>query len=147
MLPDQGDDVEAMRAVATAHHERSLSAFSVATASYKAQLGDDPIIEAHLSDLYDTLLEQNLCRLLEPFSRVEISHVAKLIELPQPKVEAKLSQMILDKKFNGILDQGLGCLVIFEDIPEDKIYPNALEVVDSMGTVVDSLFEKCSKIL
>jgi 26S proteasome regulatory subunit N6 len=136
-----------MRAVATAHHERSLSAFSVATTSYKAQLGDDPIIEAHLSDLYDTLLEQNLCRLLEPFSRVEISHVAKLIELPQPTVEAKLSQMILDKKFNGILDQGLGCLVIFDDIPEDKIYPNALQVVDSMGTVVDSLFEKCSKIL
>eukprot|EP01046_Picozoa_sp_COSAG06_P070310 COSAG06_NODE_19607_length_831_cov_0.618852_1_plen_131_part_01 len=131
-----------MRAVAKAHHGRSLSAFSVATTSFKAQLGDDPIIEAHLTDLYDTLLEQNLCRLLEPFSRVEISHIAKLIELPQPKVEAKLSQMILDKKFNGILDQGLGCLVVFTDTPEDKIYPSALEVVDSLGTVVDSLFEK-----
>ena len=136
-----------MRAVASAHHERSLSAFAVATASYKAQLGDDPIIQAHLSDLYDTLLEQNLCRLLEPFSRVEISHIAKLIELPLQKVEMKLSQMILDKKFNGILDQGLGCLVVFADAPEDKIYPNALEVVDSMGAVVDSLFEKCGSLI
>ena len=160
-----------MRAVAKAHHERSLKGFAVATSSYKAQLGDDPIIEAHLSDLYDTLLEQNLCRLLEPFSRVEISHIAKrnftsnppaacdcavfserllviaVIELPQPKVEMKLSQMILDKKFNGILDQGLGCLVVFADAPEDKIYPNVLEVVDSMGTVVDSLFEKCGSLI
>merc|ERR1712166_1057855 len=69
-----GDDIEAMRAVAQAHHERSLQSFSVATTTYQSQLGDDPIIEAHLSDLYDTLLQQNLCRLLEPFSRVEISY-------------------------------------------------------------------------
>jgi len=142
-----GDDIEAMRAVAQAHHERSLQSFSVATTTYQSQLGDDPIIEAHLSDLYDTLLQQNLCRLLEPFSRVEISHIARLIDLPQQVVENKLSQMILDKQFNGILDQGAGCLVVFADKPPDKVYPNALEVVDSMGTVVDSLFEKASGLI
>ena len=47
----------------------------------------------------------------------------------------------------GILDQGAGCLIVFEDVPEDKIYPNALEVVDSMGTVVDSLFDKCGTLI
>lgn len=30
--------------------------------SYAAQLGEDPIVHAHLSALYDTLLEQNLIR-------------------------------------------------------------------------------------
>lgn len=30
--------------------------------SYSAQLGGDPIVHAHLSALYDTLLEQNLIR-------------------------------------------------------------------------------------
>lgn len=140
-----GKEMEAMRAVANAHKSRSLKAFGEAKAQYVSELTQDPIIESHLNELEDTLLEQNLCRIIEPFSCVEISHVAQLIELPEAKVERKLSQMILDKKLLGILDQGAGTLIMFDEPPPDKTYPAALETVQHMGKVVDSLFEKWQK--
>ena len=52
-------------------------------------------------------------RIIEPYSKVQVDYVAGKIGLPKPEVEKKLSQMILDKKFLGILDQETGVLVIF----------------------------------
>ena len=52
-------------------------------------LSDDAMVKSHLNDLYNTLLEQNLSRIIEPFSRVEMAHVAELIDLPVKQVETK----------------------------------------------------------
>ncbi len=100
-----GPDLDAMSAVASASAARSLAQLQDALQRYAPQLGADPIVAAHLEQLYETLLERNLGRIIEPFSRVEISHVAHLVSLPAEQVERKLSQMILDKKFAGTLDQ------------------------------------------
>lgn len=43
-----------------------------ALTDYRAELRDDPIISTHLAKLYDNLLEQNLIRVIEPFSRVQV---------------------------------------------------------------------------
>ncbi|CAG8565664.1 4169_t:CDS:10, partial [Cetraspora pellucida] len=137
-----GREVDAMKAVATAHQNRSLIEFETALKTYSDELENDPIIRSHLAALYDTLLEQNLVRIIEPFSRVEISHVAEMVKLPTGHVETKLSQMILDKVFHGILDQGAGCLIVFDEPPQDKTYEGALETLKQMGNVVESLYEK-----
>ncbi|XP_074569795.1 26S proteasome non-ATPase regulatory subunit 11 homolog [Curcuma longa] len=142
-----GPDLDAMKAVADAHSNRSLKLFETALRDYKAQLEEDPIVHRHLSSLYDTLLEQNLCRLIEPYSKVEIAHIAELIELPLDHVEKKLSQMILDKKFAGTLDQGAGCLVIFDDPQTDAIFPGTLDTIASIGKVVDSLYVRSARIM
>lgn len=44
-------------------------------------------------------MEKELCRLIEPYSFVQISHIASTIGLPVDKVEKKLAQMILDVRF------------------------------------------------
>mmetsp|Transcript_10959 Transcript_10959/g.33617 ORF Transcript_10959/g.33617 Transcript_10959/m.33617 type:complete len:427 (-) Transcript_10959:1225-2505(-) len=141
-----GREVDAMKAVAAAHTSRSLKEFEKCLKEYEHELSGDPIVHAHLSALYDTLLEQNLLRLIEPFSRVEISHVAERINLDVTTIEAKLSQLVLDKKLNGILDQSAGCLIIFDDVALGKTYERSLETLSHMDRVVDALFEKAAAL-
>ena len=76
----------------------------------------------------------------------QVGHIARIIKLSQDTVEKKLSQMILDKKFSGILDQGEGVLIIFDDVQTDKTYSAALETIHSMGKVVDSLYQKAKRL-
>lgn len=141
-----GPEVEAMKAIAQASRKRSMADFQQALVKFRHELVEDPFIKSHLNALYDTMLEQNLCRIIEPFSRVQVSHVAKIINLTVDQVEKKLSQMILDKKFNGILDQGEGVLIIFEDTPVNQTYETTLETIQSLGKVVDALYQKATKL-
>lgn len=72
-----GRDLDAMRAVAEASHRRSLAEFQTAVKDYRQQLEEDVIVRAHLGSLYDAMLEQNLCRLVEPYSRVQVRSIKK----------------------------------------------------------------------
>ncbi|KAI2666196.1 26S proteasome non-ATPase regulatory subunit 11A [Labeo rohita] len=130
-----GRQTDALKCVAQASKNRSLADFEKALTEYKAELRDDPIISTHLAKLYDNLLEQNLIRVIEPFSRVQIEHISELIKLSKGDVERKLSQMILDQKFHGILDQGEGVLIVFDEPPVDKTYEAALETIQNMSKV------------
>ena len=62
-----------MKAIAKASANRSLSEFKDALNQFSSELYEDPIIRAHFDTLYDNMLEQNLCRIIEPYSRVQVS--------------------------------------------------------------------------
>lgn len=141
-----GRQTDALKCVAQASKNRSLADFEKVLMDYRAELRDDSIISMHLTKLYDNLLEQNLIRVIEPFSRAQIEHISSLIRLSKGDIERKLSQMILDKKFHGILDQGEGVLIIFDEPPVDKTYEVALETIQNMSRVVDSLYNKAKKL-
>ncbi|KAI0807978.1 PCI-domain-containing protein [Fomes fomentarius] len=139
-------DVESMRAIARAHQKRNLADFEKALKDYQQELSSDTTIRTHLSALYDTLLEQNLLRIVEPYSVVEIEYVAQQVGQGRQAVELKLSQMILDKVFHGVLDQGRGCLLIFEEPEADPTYGAAIDTLEQVGNVVDSLYAKTVKL-
>lgn len=114
--------------------------------TYKTELEEDKIVSKHLNTLYSNMLEQNLCRIIEPYSRVQVEYVAGKIELPKDQVERKLSQMILDRKFLGILDQETGVLVIFAPETRDTTCDNVIETIEAMNKVVDRLYQAAKKL-
>ena len=59
-----------------------------------AELEADPLIHRHLGLLYEQLLDANLLKIIEPFSCVEVSHVAKCIKLPVQSVETKYATCV-----------------------------------------------------
>jgi 26S proteasome regulatory subunit N6 len=67
-----GSNIDAMKAISYAAKERSLADFQTALKKYKAELEDDAIVEKHLGKLYQTMLEQNLCRIIEPYSKIQV---------------------------------------------------------------------------
>ena len=140
-------NLEAMKSVARAHANRSLEEYERALATYRYELGSDVFIKRHLVRLYDAMLEQNLIKVIEPFSRVEIAHVAEMVGLDRLQVERKLSQMILDKVIVGVLDQGTGCLIVYDEAERDKGYDAALETIASLSNVVDVLYTNQASLL
>jgi 26S proteasome regulatory subunit N6 len=146
-ITSSSNSLEAMRAVAHAHSARSLEQYELALSKYRYELGSDVFIRNHLRRLYDAMLEQNLIKVIEPFSRVEIDHIAKMVGLDTQQVERKLSQMILDKVIVGVLDQGSGCLIVFEEAERDAGYDAALETIEKMGNVVDVLYTNQASML
>lgn len=141
-----GDDIDAMSSIAKAAASRSLKDYEEVTNRYKHELQDDLLIKHHLSFLNEQLLESNLIRLIEPYSCVEISHIAGLIEMSVSVVEKKLSQMILDGRLNGILDQGKGQLIVYEDNEKDLAMEKGLEVIANMDNVISSLFVRSRQL-
>ncbi|KAJ6476569.1 26S proteasome non-ATPase regulatory subunit 11 [Mycena vulgaris] len=114
-------DVESMRAIARAHQVRNLADFEKALRDYQeAELSSDPMIRSHLAALYDTLLEQNLLRIVEPYLVVELAHIATCVS------------------------QGRGCLLMFDDTEADMTYATAIETLQQVGKVVESVCQDCS---
>lgn len=92
--------LDAMRAIAKAHQQSSLRSFKDIIEQYKEELEHDAVIHRHLQQLYQNLLEKNLLRIVAPFSQVEISHIANLIEMDVETVERKYAHISTTPNFS-----------------------------------------------
>lgn len=142
--------LEPLKELATCYQNRSLKQFKEALNRHSDALQGDRVVAQHVQELYDTMLEQNILRVLEVFSRVQIAHIAHLVELPVDIIQAKLSVMILDGKLKGTLDQGLGSLDLyaqndsknFAQNDVSRTFNNVLQTMKNMTDVLDSLYQK-----
>jgi 26S proteasome regulatory subunit N6 len=66
-----------LQAIAKAQLNRSLEEFEKALVDHESELGSDVIIQSHVADMNDSMLANNLSRIVEPYSSIEIEHVVR----------------------------------------------------------------------
>ena len=93
------------------------------------------------------MLQQNLLRITEPYSQIQLAQVAKLIDLPVDLVQSKLSEMILDDKFQGTLDQGKGVVIVFDKEPIASTYENCLKSINNTSDVMNNMARKAQLLV
>ena len=136
-----GKEVEALRSIEAAIREKSIKLLKENIEKNKEYF-TDPIIKYHINNLHNDLMEKNLIKIIKPYSVVEIDFVAKSIGLNYQDVLNKLRQMILDKKINGILDQGKGSLIIYESDTSNPYLDKSIETFKNLEKVVEALDKK-----
>jgi 26S proteasome regulatory subunit N6 len=136
-----GKEVDALRSIESAVKEKSIKLLEENIEKNKEYF-KDPIIRYHINNLHNDLLEKNLIKIIKPYSVVEIDFVAKSIGLNYQDVLNKLRQMILDKKINGILDQGKGSLIIYDVESSNPYLDKSIETFKNLEKVVEALDKK-----
>lgn len=157
-----GKDIIAMQAIGTAAKNRSLKQFNEvsfcfevcsflisllqAFGQYRDELQSDLVVFKHFSTLSDAMAEKELCRLVEPYSFVQIQYIANAIGLPARTVEEKLAVMLLDKKICGSLDQDNGTLAIYDRPAEEKTSKLIIQTVRALSKFVGTIYAQAQKL-
>eukprot|EP00744_Colponema_vietnamica_P006509 GILI01009449.1.p1 GENE.GILI01009449.1~~GILI01009449.1.p1 ORF type:complete len:271 (+),score=96.48 GILI01009449.1:75-815(+) len=148
VLEYQGRDMDALREFASAWQKKDTHAFTKARNEYEKDFADDQVLAGQLNDMHNTLVEKHLLRIIEPYNRVQISFIANLMSLDAEEVESRLSQLILDNKLPGIVDQHHECLVVFEAAEKETkdahntLFKNSFEALQNLDKLVTALFDK-----
>ena len=145
-LKYQGRFTEAIKKVAEANKNQSLVDFDHYLKEYAELFNSDLLIRNKMNTLYNELLEENIQKIVQSFSKIEIDHISKLLKIDTKKILEKLSEMILDKKLNATLDQGHGCLILFGEDSKESSYDCANKIIGNLEGVADTLYEKIKAI-
>ena len=109
--PYKGDpEIVAMTALVAAYQHNEIGEFERILRSNRRVIMEDAFIRNYIEDLLRNVRTQVLVSLIQPYTRVRLSHVAAQLSVPVAEVEALLVGLILDERVEGHIDQVEGLL-------------------------------------
>lgn len=135
-----------MAKILNANKKKSLVELERILAEHGAQIKEDAIISSQINLLYENLLEKNILKLTKPYTKVQLAYLSLKLGVGVGRIEKKISEMILDEKLRGTLDQGIGNLILFREDDLDPMYSHSLRIFENMETVLEALFDKSKKL-
>lgn len=83
-LKYSGDtNIAAMKKTADAHFKSSIVDLIQVFKDFKKEIEGDEVVKNHTKILYDKLLENNLFKIIESYTRVDLAYICKKLSLTQ----------------------------------------------------------------
>lgn len=136
----------AINSMADAFRKRSLKDFMKALDEHKRELVEDKVVAVHSQNLERNMLEKEISRVIEPYSVIELSYIARVIGMTVPPVEKAIARMILDKKLLGSIDQHSDTVVVYPEGGATKHFTRSLITIKELTKTVDALYSRTKKI-
>lgn len=147
VLYSDDSNVVALNEIAKAYEKRNIDEYNKIIEKYQTELTLDEFVKENLDMLYNELLQENICRILEPYSCIELEHISKIIKIDVHQIEKIIRLMIVEDKINGIIDQNKGILILYEDVDSNRILSSGLTLISELNKLVDTLNEKAVKVI
>jgi len=126
--------------------EKSVKDLAALQVKYRDFIENDRLMRKTLQTFHDSLLRENVLRVLKPYSRVQMEHVAKQIDLPLAQVKKQIVEMILDDEIKGDVDHRNGVVNIYYSQQESTMYKDSVEIITDMSEVTEQLLQKLVKV-
>jgi len=97
--------IKAMTDLVDAYQRREVHTAEKILRDNRSTIMDDPFIRSYIGDLLRSLRTQYLIDLIKPYTRLELSFLAKQLNVDKVEVEEMLIELILDGKVDGRIDQ------------------------------------------
>jgi len=98
-------EIQAMTSLVDAYQRRDVHEAEKILKTNKRTIMDDPFINQYIGELLRTLRMAFLIELLKPYTRVELSFLARQLNVSNDVVEELLINLILEGKVQGKIDQ------------------------------------------
>jgi COP9 signalosome complex subunit 2 len=97
--------IKAMTDLVDAYQRREVHTAEKIIRDNRSTIMDDSFIRSHIGDLLRSLRTQYLIDLIKPYTRLELSFLAKQLNVDANEVEVLLIDLILEGKIDGKIDQ------------------------------------------
>ncbi|KAF8482080.1 PCI domain-containing protein [Russula ochroleuca] len=97
--------IKAMTDLVDAYQRREVHTAEKIIRDNRSTIMDDGFIRSHIGDLLRSLRTQYLIDLIKPYTRLELSFLAKQLNVDANEVEELLIDLILEGKIDGKIDQ------------------------------------------
>ncbi|KAI0035108.1 PCI-domain-containing protein [Vararia minispora EC-137] len=135
--------IKAMTDLVDAYQRREVHAAEKILRDNRATIMDDSFIRSYIGELLRSLRTQYLIDLIKPYSRLELSFLAKQLNVEKDEVEELLIELILDGKVEGRIDQVAMRLELDKKQSLEKKRYNALDSwTDALDAVHNAVISK-----